>query len=238
MFSNIKIILVQASHPGNIGAVMRAMETMGLDELLLVAPKQYNHPDVTSMASNATKVVEKVTVVETLTDALEGSEIVIGTSARFRSISLPKLSARECGTLCLKNKHKNIAILFGSERTGLTNEQLMCCSKQVYIPTSDHYSVLNLAMAVQVICYEIKMASLQEQLNSSINQTVSLAEYQEIHSFYLHLEKVLNKMVFFHSNEPKKLMLKLRRLFNRVNLEKSEINILRGILNYIDKYEH
>ena len=150
---------------------------------------------------------------------------------------MPKLNSRECGEFCVENTQRKIAILFGSERIGLTNEELMCCSKHVYIPTSENYRVLNLAMAVQIICYDIKMASLQSHLTNSLTQSGLLAEYQEMNLFYLHLEKVLKKIKFFHSSEPTKLMLRLRRLFNRASLEKSELNILRGILKSIDEYE-
>lgn len=238
MFSNIKIVLVETSHPGNIGAAMRAMETMGLDNLTLVSPRSFEHPDVLAMASNATIVAEKVSIVDNLLDSLADTEIIIGTSARTRSISLPTISARECGRFCLENEHKKIAILFGPERTGLTNEQLMACNKQVYIPTSNNYVSLNLAMAVQVISYEIKLASMEKKLSSDPQITdEELASYQEVQLFYEHLEQVLTKIAFFHNSEYKKLNLKLKRLFNRINLEKTEINILRGILGAIDKYE-
>ncbi|NQY42098.1 MAG: RNA methyltransferase [Legionellales bacterium] len=237
MLSNIQIILVKPSHPGNIGSAVRAMEVMGIDNLILVSPKHYEHPDIVAMAANAVNVLQNIKVVETLAKALEGVEIVIGTSARSRCVSLPKLNSRECGEFCVENIQKKIAILFGSERIGLTNEELMCCSKHVYIPTNENYGVLNLAMAVQIICYDIRMASQQINLSKNISQSGLLAEYHEMNLFYLHLEKVLKKIRFFHSSEPKKLMLKLRRLFNRASIEKSELNILRGILKSIDEYE-
>lgn len=234
MYSNIEIVLHETSHPGNIGSVMRAMETMDLTRLKLVAPRYYPHADIDAMASNAIRVKEDVQVYDSLSTALAESEIVIGTSARDRSVNLPKMSAQECGKFCVQNSDKKIAIVFGPERTGLSNEHLTSCNYHLYIPTSDSYRSLNLAMAVQIICYEIYQSQyLSKTINS--NSAVKLATYEQRNNMYVHLMEVLTSVNFFHNDDSKKLSLKIKKIFNKANLEATEVQIIRGILDAFAK---
>lgn len=233
--ANIKIVLVETSHPGNIGAVIRAMETMGVVNLVLVKPKYYPHPDIDARASNSDVVMRNIKVVNTLSEALEGSQIVLGTSARNRKVNTSVINARECGNLCAKKTHSNIAIVFGTERTGLTNEQLMECNYHVYIPANELYQSINLAHAVQIICYEIRMSQLDNAASMHHSKKEVLANHNDIEMFYDHLERVLANIKFLDLDNPKKLMVRLKRMFNRIHLEKTEVNILRGIVKSISR---
>ncbi len=235
IFPNVKIVLVETSHPGNIGAVMRSMETMGLVQLVLVNPKIYPHPDVDARASNASIALNNVTVVQSLDEALQDCQLVLGASARNRKIAVPLVDARDCGKLCLEYKQSNIAIVFGPERTGLTNEQLIQCNFHVHIPANEHYQALNIAAAVQVICYELRMAKLSTIEKEQEYTGEPLADYNDMLGMYKHLEQMLCDVDFLDQDNPKKLMVRLKRMFNRIKLEKTEVNILRGIINSISK---
>lgn len=237
MKPSVTIVLVETSHPGNIGATMRAMETMDILQLHLINPKHYPHPDIEAMASNALRNLGNVKVSTNFDEAIRDAEVVFVTSARDRNISLPQMSARECGTYCADNPGKKIAIIFGPERTGLTNEHMLKGNFHVFIPTSKDYQSLNLAMAVQIICYEINMALLRQSNQNKDNKNMeSLATFSEVEKMHQHMEEALIKLDFFHNDDPKKLLLKLRRLFNRSSLSKPEVNILRGIFNSIERH--
>lgn len=231
MLENIRIILVNTSHPGNIGSTARAMKTMGLSELYLVSPKLFPHVTATELSAGAEDILEKATIVQSIPEAIKGCHCVIGTSARVREISLPIQNPRECGQQVMQMAMNNnpVAIIFGREQTGLTNDEILHCHQQVFIPTNPDYRALNLASAVQVICYEIRMA-LQEENPNFDRPECELAEAYEVELLYQQMEETLIQLDFLNPKNPRRLMPRLRRLFNRIHLEKMEVNILRGII--------
>lgn len=234
MLNNIRIVLIQTSHPGNIGSVARAMKTMGLRELYLVSPKQFPHPKAMEMASNAGDVVEQATVVNDLNDAIRDCVLVVGTSARAREIPWPILTPRQ---LAAKIKQESlagkVAILFGCEQSGLSNEELQRCHYHIQIPANPDYSSLNIASAVQIIAYELYVASLSG-LSYEEKWDYRFASADDVEKFFEHLQTVLIKLDFLKPSAPRKLMHRLRRLFMRTRLDVNEINILRGILTAVD----
>lgn len=235
MLENIRIILVNTSHPGNIGATARALKTMGLSELYLVAPEKYPHKKADELASNALDVLGKSIVVNTLNEAIADCHLVVGASARSRAIPWPMLSPRELGEKAIAESAKfKVAIVFGREDSGLTNEELQCCHYHVHIPSNPEYSSLNLASAVQVIAYELRVASLQKLENHQA-WDYDFANQEAMEGFYNHLEKVLIEVDFLNPKAPRQLMPRLRRLFNRARPDVMEMNILRGVLGAVQK---
>ena len=244
LFPGVRIVLVETSHPGNIGAAARAMKNMGLTELVLVKPQDFPSDQALHRAVSAEDLLSGARVVMTLDDAIEGTELVIGTSARDRRIPWPLLSPNECGLMVNQHVLKNagVALVFGPESRGLSNEDLHRCQFHVNIPTGKAYTSLNLAMAVQVLCYEILKAKLD-----SASATQSPASHAEqkwdlpyadatmMAHFYTHLEQTLINIKFHDPEAPKQLMTRLRRLFNRIRPDQMEISILRGILNAVDR---
>ncbi|MHB1948679.1 MAG: tRNA (cytosine(32)/uridine(32)-2'-O)-methyltransferase TrmJ [Gammaproteobacteria bacterium] len=234
MLSNIRIVLINTSHPGNIGSTARAMKTMGLTELYLVAPLQFPHPKADEMASGAIDILSNAVIVDDLNAALADCGLVVGTSARSRAIPWPMLSPRELAQKArVETTQHKVAIIFGREQSGLTNEELHRCHYHLQIPNNPEYSSLNLAAAVQVIAYELRVASLQEE--SIAPWDYRYANAQEMESFYVHLEKVLIDIDFLNPKVPRQLMTRLRRLFNRARLDEMEMNILRGVLGAVEK---
>jgi len=228
---NIRIVLTHTSHPGNIGACARAMKTMGLTDLYLVSPKTYPSVQAIEMASGADDVLENAVVTESLDEALADCHYVVGTSARTREIPLALINPREAGERVVAEAQSGqVAILFGREHAGLTNDELLRCQSHVCIPSNPEYSSLNLAAAVQVLCYEVCMASQSGKVNTE-NLYDELASMAEIEGFYQHLESTLYDTGFLTPDQPKRVIPKLRRLFSRTRLEKMEIKILRGILS-------
>ena len=233
MASNIRIVLVNPSHAGNIGAVARAMKTMELKDLYLINPKDFPNVNATAMAAGADDILAHATVTNSLLEALHNTQIVFGTSARLRALQLPPLDPKKAANIISsKAKTNNIAILFGRENNGLSNEELEMCNYHIYIPTNPNFSSLNIAAAVQLIVYEIKMAR-KVSANIDTRQT-ELADTDGIQSFYQHLQQTLLAINFLYPDNQKSIMAKLKRLFNRTQLEKSEISILRGILTAIE----
>ena len=233
----VRIVLVETSHPGNIGASARAMKTMGLDELVLVAPREFPSADATARASGADDVLANARVVDSLTDAIADCGFVAGASARRRRLSWPMVDPR--GGAAALHKHAgetNVAMVFGPEHSGLTNEDLGRCNQVVQIPANPAYSSLNLAMAVQVLCYELRMAALQQQAGAAAvrrgidEPEAPPATAAELEGFYRHLETALNTAGFLNPDRPRKLKLRLRRIFQRSGLDRNEVNILRGAL--------
>lgn len=228
---NIKIVLVETSHPGNIGAAARAMKTMGLDQLALVRPRDYPCAEATARASGADDVLAQAVVHDSLEEAIADCRLVLGTSARLRSLKWPQLNPRETADQVLKEAGEGrVALVFGRERVGLTNEELALCHYLVNIPSNPEYSSLNLAAAVQIICYELMMqgggvepAEAQELGEMPVDQ-------EEMERLYGHFETTLIELDFLDPDNPKHLMRRLRRLYNRVRLTQNEVNILRGIL--------
>ncbi|MBU0743798.1 MAG: RNA methyltransferase [Gammaproteobacteria bacterium] len=233
MNNNIRIVLVNTSHPGNIGAVARAMKTMQLENLYLVNPKEFPNVNATAMAAGADDILAKATVTKSLQEALHDTKIVFGTSTRFRVLQLPPLNPKEAAKIITnEGKAHEVAIVFGRENNGLSNEELEMCNYQVYIPTDPIFSSLNLAAAVQLIAYEIKMT---EQPNTSFNSSpIELASSDEIQYFYQHLQQTLLDVNFLYHKNQDLLMAKLKRMFNKTQLEKKEVSILRGILTAIN----
>jgi tRNA (cytidine32/uridine32-2'-O)-methyltransferase len=237
MLDRIRIVLVNTSHPGNIGSTARAMKTMGLSELYLVAPKKFPHLQAMELAANAADVLDQAVVVDALGLAIADCTLILGTSARSRTVPWPVISPREMGeTIKQLPPHGQIAILFGCEQSGLDNEALQRCHWHVQIPADPRYPSLNLAAAVQIIAYELKMASLEASLEekSMLGQwDHRLATADEMEKFFSHLQQVLIEIDFLKITAPRKLMTRLRRLFLRTQPDVMEINILRGILTAV-----
>ncbi|MCF6775738.1 RNA methyltransferase [Thiotrichales bacterium 19X7-9] len=240
MLEKIRIILVEPSHMGNIGSTARAMMNMGLTSLYLVSPRQL--PDVEShqLASGASGILTQATITESLADALDGVGLVIGTSARARKLSLPVIDVREaakesCSFLNSDESNDEVAILFGRERTGLYNDELLMCHKQLYIPTSDTYNSLNLAQAVQIIAYEMRVAMLDMLNQKDFPKAlyVKKATQRQYEGFYQHMYQVLTDTDFLDPKNPGLVMERIKRIFQRAQLEESEIHLLRGILKQI-----
>jgi tRNA (cytidine32/uridine32-2'-O)-methyltransferase len=239
MLHNIRIVLVETSHTGNMGSTARAMKTMGLSNLYLVNPLVKPDSQAISLAAGASDVIGNATIVDTLDEALAGCSLVIGTSARSRTLPWPMLEPRECGEKSAKTAETApVALVFGRERVGLTNEELQKCNYHVCIPANPEYSSLNLAMAVQIIAYEVRVAylALQEAGKPQVEyQETPYPLVDDLERFYQHLEQTLLQTGFIRQSHPGQVMSKLRRLFTRARPESQELNILRGILTSIDK---
>jgi len=227
----IRFVLFEPTHPGNIGSVARAMKTMGFRDLVLVnPPEEWLCTDSRALASGAQDVLHGARVVTTLAEALEGCGLVLGASARHRRIGCPEMDPRQCAAEVMdQSRTRPAALLFGPERSGLANEQLDLCNAIVYIPANPEYSSLNLAQAVQIIAYELRQ---QQVLERDVPPPESpLAGPAQLELFYEHLERVLLGSGFLNPSNPRHLMRRLRRLFNRTRLDENELNILRGILS-------
>ena len=230
---NIEFILVDPSHPGNVGAAARAIGTMGFRNLSLVNPVKHPHPESRARSAGALDILLNAKVSETLDEAIADSSLVIGTTARQRRISVPIDSIHESAESIFKTSLKQkVSIIFGPETSGLSNDDIDRCNRLVYIPTGEMYSSLNLAMAVQVIAYQINLAffGIEED-----QPTRDLASGKEMELFYEHLEKVLLETGFLNPKNPKQLMRRLKALFNRAQLDDNEVNIMRGILTSYQK---
>ncbi len=227
----IRIVLMETSHPGNIGAVARAMKNMGLCELHLVNPREFPHPEAIARASGADDVLDNAVVHADMPSAVANCGLVIGTSARQRHIPFVPVEPRECAQLVVNKAREGnaVALVFGTERTGLTNTELALCGHLVTIPTSDVYSSLNIAMAVQIIAYELRLAA--RDATPVIEREEPLASQVDMERFYEHLQAVLADTNFRDHTSSGHLMSRVRRLFNRAQVDQNEIRILRGILS-------
>jgi tRNA (cytidine32/uridine32-2'-O)-methyltransferase len=232
---SIRIVLVGTTHPGNIGAVARAMKNMGLSDLALVNPRSFPHEDATARASGATDVLDAAKVVTTLKDALTDCVYVAGASARSRALSWPSMGPRDCAErMLLEGRSGKVAAVFGPEKTGLDNDDMGLCHTLLSIPTNPKFSSLNLAMAVQILTYELRMASNLDP-GPVFESEVAPATGEEMENFYTHLEKVFLDLGFLNPDNPRFLMRRMRRLFIRARPDKNEANILRGFLTAIDR---
>lgn len=227
-----RIVLVRPSHPGNIGAVARAMANMGLSRLCLVNPQEFPSEVATARAANASVLLANAEVVDDLDSAIRDCRLVIGTTARSRSIDWPTQSPREAVAL-MTSAPAECALVFGNERTGLSNEEVDRCHHLVSIPVDEAYPSLNLAAAVMVMAYEYRIATQDEPLHNPPVTTVG-ASSDQLRGFYEHVEIVLNRIRFLKVHPPTKLMRKIVRLFNRAKITEEEINILRGVLTTIE----
>ena len=259
-YNNIRVVMVNTSHPGNVGAAARAIKTMGLKRLYLVAPQEFPSDQATWRASGAGDVLENAVVSDTFAEAIDDCDLVIGASARLRRIPWPLLNPRQCGrTVAVESSNHQVALVFGREDRGLTNEELQRCNFHVTIPSNEEYGVLNVASAIQVIAYEIRTALLEVKGGFDESNANSGSESGEVHAqsqlmevetvrwdekmatsseleyFYQHLEETLVELDFHDRENPRQLMTRFRRLYNRSRPDHMEINILRGMLTAINK---
>ncbi|MDR1530233.1 MAG: RNA methyltransferase [Burkholderiales bacterium] len=237
--ARVRMVLIGVSHPGNIGSAARAMWTMGLSRLILVAPRRFPAPEAMAMASGAGDILENVTMTETLSEALIGCAWSVGFSARPRKFAGKVFSVREVAQaathlLVDAGKDQEIAFVFGTEMSGLSNAELAQCSVVATIPANERYSSLNLAAAVQVAAYEMRVALLSDAVWRAPRFT--LAKHEEVEKLFAHAQQTLIRSGFLDPGCPKRLMPRLRRLFARTELEREEVNILRGILSQMDKW--
>jgi tRNA (cytidine32/uridine32-2'-O)-methyltransferase len=236
----VRIVLVNTSHPGNIGGVARAMKNMGLTQLYLVAPKDYPSERAEWRASNALDVLQSAIVVDDLESAIADCGLVIGTSARERRIPWPLVTPRECADRSYYESASHpVAIVFGREDRGLTNEELHKCNYHVHIPSNPGYSSLNLAAAVQVITYELRMSCFNAQNGKAIHfddWDMPPAKNEALEHYYTHLQSTLESIGFLSPDNPRQTMTRLRRLYSRVRLDEMELNILRGVLTAMKNF--
>ena len=235
LLSRIRIVLCRPSHPGNIGAAARAMKTMGLSRLCLVSPKQFPDPEADTRATGAVDLLHQAEIFPSLKDALAGAVFVVGLSARRRDLGPEIGEPREMvARLIAAAAEGEVALVFGNETMGLSNDEIQLCHAAVSIPTNPDFSSLNLGSAVQVLCYEARMAVFAGRppdADTLATPFVSpTATHREVEGFYEHLESVMTATGFFNPEHPGRLIPKLRRLFGRVRLERDEVNILRGVL--------
>jgi tRNA/rRNA methyltransferase len=226
---NIRVVLCETAHPGNIGAAARALKTMGLGGLHLVAPGRFPDPQAEWLASGATDVLRRARVHQSLDDALAGSALNVACTARPREIAVPMVTAREAAARIVEvARSQPVALVFGNETFGLTAVEVGKCQLLAAIPANPEYSSLNIAAAVQVFAYELRLAALGAAPRGG--KTRILATHEELERFYEHLERAMVENGFLNPEHPKKLMPRLRRLFGRARLEKEEVNILRGVI--------
>lgn len=235
LLSRIRVVLCRPSHPGNIGAAARAMKTMGLSNLYLVQPRQFPDPEADTRATGAVDVLQQATVTASLAEALAGTVLAVALSARQRDLGPAIGQPRETvARLLAEAEQGEVALVFGNETVGLSNEEILQCQAAVTIPTNPDFSSLNLGSAVQVLCYECRMTAFAERppvTGQGVTPFASpAATHDEVEGLMGHLESVMTDTGFYNPEQPGRLMPKLRRLFGRVRLEKDEINILRGVL--------
>lgn len=228
----IRIVLSHTSHPGNIGATARAMKTMGLSRLVLVNPRHFPDAQAEAMAAGATDVLERAQVCASLEEALVGTTFATALTARRRGLAVEPLWVREAaGELAELAGKSEVAVVFGNETAGLSNEEVSLCMRWAKIPSDPEWSSLNLAQAVQVICYELRMAAVDAGAPPPINDAGLPADHAEVEGLMAHLERAAVGSGFLDPAQPKRLMPRMRRLFSRARLEKEEVAILRGMLS-------
>ena len=251
--SRIRVVLVRPSHPGNIGAAARAMQTMGLSKLVLVDPRRFPDPEAMAMAANATEVLDNAEVCTVLDDALRGTVLQVAFSARSRALSHTPLTPREAASVMLDTigtlqstpasaevEAAEVALVFGNETYGLSNEEVMRCNRLASISTDPDSTSLNLAASVQVACYELRTAALERDgarlgAGSMAAAGIEFARHEDVERLLAHLEASLYQSGFLQSGNPRRLMERMRRLFSRAGLQVEEVNILRGMLTLWDE---
>jgi tRNA (cytidine32/uridine32-2'-O)-methyltransferase len=241
-FDRVSAVLVGTQHPGNIGAAARALKTMGFTRLVLVAPERFPHPEALALAAGADDLLASAQQFETLADAVAGCRLVLGCTARSRRIALDEFSPREAAarTLAVARTGADAAIVFGRERTGLDNDELQLCHAAVHIPANPDYSSLNLAAAVQVLAYELRVVFSMDSVPGasqtprttpgSETRSESPATHAELESFFAQLADTLDAIDFHKGRTPETAMRKLRRIFLRADLDARELRLLRGVL--------
>lgn len=230
----IRIVLVETSHPGNMGAAARAMKTMGLARLYLVKPQVQPDRHSVAMATGAADVLANAVICASLDDALAGTVLAVALTARRRDLSHPSMEVREAALQLIADAREGeVALVFGTEMSGLSNEDVLKCQRIAHIPANPESSSLNLAAAVQVACYELYMAAGLKELPAA--SEFPLASFEEVERLYEHLEKTLTEIRFLNPDQPKRLMTRMRRIFGRIRLEQEEVQILRGVLKMISR---
>lgn len=230
MTAQVRIVLIDPSHPGNIGSVARAMKNMALSELVLVRPRSFPHAEANALAAGADDILAGARIVSTVAEAIGDCGFIAGTTSRPRSYYWEFTTPRDvAGRVVGLPEENRAALLFGSERYGLANDDLQYCNVLVRIPANPEYCSLNLAMSVQLLAYEIFMA--REEPRSHTQLELPLAQSADVEHFYAHLHQVLNEIDF--ADRTGHLMERLRRLFNRAQLDRNELNIMRGILSAV-----
>ena len=228
---NIRIVLCDTRHPGNIGSAARAMKTMGLSQLYLVNPHLFPDKQADWLATNAVDVLENATVCADLDTALSGVALAVACTARSREIAVPAVTAREAAARLVEVAHAQpVALVFGSEVRGLTTDQVQRCQMVATILADASHSSLNLAAAVQVFAYELRLYAVQETIKPTADKPRLLATHEEIELFYAHLERELMACGFLNPAQPKRFMQRVRRMFARMQLEHDEVKILRGVV--------
>ena len=235
IFNKVNIVLVGTTHPGNIGATARAMKTMNHRNLRLVNPLEFPSAEASSRAAGADDVLAECRQFSSLEDAIKDCDLVIGTSARVRGIPWPMILPRDCAEKISEETYSSVAIVFGKESSGLSNEELQLCNMVLKIPTNSQYNSLNLAAAVQIICYEIYLLITNLDSIEYKQNEVAFINQDKMEQFYKHLEECFVQIDFHDINNPKKLMHRIRRLFNRAQLYESEWKILRGFISKIQE---
>ena len=237
MLADIRVVLVEPSHPGNIGGAARAMKTMGIHDLALVNPRRFPDPQADWRASQATDVLDAATVATHLEDVIGDCGLVIGTSTRERRIPWPTQTAAEFAhdLAAEGTRGQPVAVLFGREVSGLTNEELQRCNLHLVIPANPAYPSLNLAMAVQVVCYELFKAAEPIETNVRTAWDRPYSTRDELEAFFVHLESVLSAVDFYDPKAPRQAMVRLRRLFERIRADETEVGMLRGVLTHIER---
>lgn len=240
MLENIRIVMVNTTHSGNIGAAARAMKNMGLSQLVLVSPIACIDDDAIQRASRADDILHNARQVETLEDAVAECSFVVGTSARSRHIPWPLMTPGQCSRQAssLLKADNQVALVFGRESSGLSNDELHLCHAHVHIPTVENFSSLNVAQAIQLMCYEMRLAVIgdgREEKTWGVEWDYPLATHDELNGLLLHMEQTLVDIGFLDPDTPRQLMTRLRRLYQRAGMDTSEVNILRGMLSTVQK---
>ena len=235
LLNSIKVVLVGTTHPGNIGATARAMKNMGIVNMALVEPKEFPSDIATYRSKAAKDVLENAEVFDTLKVAISDCELVIGTSARERKVPWPILNPKDASQEVSRGSLNNkVAVVFGREDRGLTNEELGLCNIHVHIPTDPEYSSLNLSQAVQIMVYEIRSAILENEGNDG-NWDVEFADNDQTERLISHMDELMQEVDFYEIDNPRKLLLRVRRFFKRSRLDVMEVNIFRGLFAAIQK---
>lgn len=236
LLNSVKVVLVGTTHPGNIGATARAMKNMGILDLALVEPKEFPS-DVATFRSKAAKdILEKASVHTSLEEAISECELVVGTSARGRTVPWPVLNPREAAEEMHKSSlNGKVAIVFGREDRGLTNEELGLCNFHVHIPSDPEYSSLNLSQAVQILAYEIRLSYLQDRHVNKDYWDVELANNEQTERLINHMDELMQEVDFYDVENPRKLLVRVRRFFKRSKIDVMEANIFRGLFATIQK---
>ena len=234
LLSRLRVVLSRPSHPGNIGAAARAMKTMGLAELALVEPRYFPDPDATAMAAGAADLLERARVHQSLEAALADCTLAVGFSARGRDLSHPSVALREAAASILDSAALGrVALVFGNETSGLSNEELLRCQRLVSIPANPAYGSLNLAAAVQVACYELASSARAHAAPAGGSGTAATGD--DLRGLFEHLERSVIESGYVDTAKPGRFMERMRRLFARTALEREEVKLLRGMLAAFEK---